>query len=164
MTDVENFISTYGSSSESRISFAWNGKRGDDFHDDNYALRKQVLDAVIPTLDSVDLLLVRDLFRAETIWSKEAWCIDLRVQKLAAALIKRGRAQYLEDYFVGRWQSMDSACACSITDVDVTLATELVRAADDHLASEQDGEKRKFWERNKEILLSWEHPERLVTV
>jgi hypothetical protein len=46
-TPARPFISQYGTGDESAIRFAWNGKHGDQFRDDNYEFRKLILSEVL---------------------------------------------------------------------------------------------------------------------
>ncbi len=155
MIDVRQFVSNYTPADEPNIRFAWNGKHGDLFADDNYAFRKKVLDEVLKNLDSVDLALIRDLVRAETEFSKEAWAIDLRVSRLAQVLLTRGGVAYVEDYLIGRKQSFDAYLACATVTISCEQAKLLLDAIAERLEQERDESKKEVLQFGKEIFERW---------
>ena len=155
MPDCEDFIVTYDGSREGEIRFAWNGKHAADLRDANYQFRKQVLDAMITHLDRIDLRLVRDVLRAETQLSKEAWAIDNRVGKLAETLLKRGQATYVEDYLLARMQSFDAYLGCATFEIDLNLARDLLRTVEGRLISETDEAKKRLWTFGKDTFEKW---------
>ena len=77
--ELMRFIADYKSEEEQHIRFQWNGKHGAEFRDWNYEFRKEVFAAVLQNLHAAPLGLVRDLYLAETQYSREAWGIDRRV-------------------------------------------------------------------------------------
>ena len=72
MQTITEFIVEYVEEDLYFVFFDWNGKHGNDFFDGNMAFRKEVLAAVLAETDNANLLLVRDLYRAETQFSREA--------------------------------------------------------------------------------------------
>src|SRR5437870_584093 len=111
MSDVEAFVAEYAELQADRIRFAWNGQHGDQFADQNYEFRKKVLAVALKAPDAVPLLLIRDLFEAETSFAKEAWCVDLRVGELARILLTRGGPVFAEDFFRGKYRGQDAYLA-----------------------------------------------------
>ncbi len=155
MSNVDQFISEYSATEESKICFAWNGKHGELFADSNYEFRKGVLDEVMKNPEAIDLLIIRDIFRAETEFSKEAWSIDRRVSRLAEALLKRGGTLYLDDYLIGRSQSFDAYLACGDVKLDNELAQNLIKLVQERLGQERDQSKRKILESGHEFFEKW---------
>ncbi|MCE9552734.1 MAG: hypothetical protein K8T91_05060, partial [Planctomycetes bacterium] len=135
MDDVSQFIRSFGDADENRIAFAWNGKHGEHFSDANYEFRKAVLESVCAAISAAPLPLVRDLFRAETEFSREAWCIDLRVRKLAETMLMRGGTECLMPFLIGKHQSFDASLACASIQIAPQLATSLLMEVNRLLAS-----------------------------
>ncbi len=126
MPTIDEFIAAYSEGDESRIAFAWNGEHGKTFADANYDFRKQVLETVLSRPDQAPIVLIRDLYGAETRYSKEAWGVDKRVAQLASLLLHRGGPEFVEDYIEGKFQSMDAAMAAGAFEISDPLATALL--------------------------------------
>jgi len=144
MKDVAEFIRAYQHTDAARIAFAWNGKHADDFFDANNDFRQSVLEAVFATLDEAPLPLIRDLFRAETEFSGEAWCIDVRITDLAETMLTRGGAEYLMDFLTGQHQSFDAAMACRGIVISRSQLEALLVEVDRLLASDPTDEERQM--------------------
>src|SRR4051794_22177657 len=103
MDEVAEFIRSYTKTAGGvRIRFDWNGKHAEGFVDHNLEFRAAVRDAVLADVTSAPLELVCDLFRAETQFSREAWCIVDGVSVLAETLLRSGGPAYLDDYLEGK--------------------------------------------------------------
>ncbi len=137
--DIPNFIANYGPNDERFIRFEWNGKPPDDFEDANMDFREAVIEAVVEDLDAAPILLVRDLYRAETRFSAEAWCIGGEVGRLGEHLLRRGEDLYIEDYLDGKDQSFDAHVSTDFL-VDRPLAEHLLGVVRLRLESAADEE------------------------
>jgi hypothetical protein len=114
MTDdlvLKKFADQYTRSRYEEIRFAWNGKHANEFQDANIIFRSDLCRYLIPILDQVNLLLIRDLFEAESSCAKEAWGINSYYHSLGKQLITRGRSVYLFDFLEGVRQSFDTYLA-----------------------------------------------------
>jgi hypothetical protein len=151
MDDILQFIASYSDANEHRISFAWNGKHADEFQDTNYEFRKAVLDQLLLKPDDAPLILVRDLFRAETEWSREAWCVDNRIADLAQILLIRGKQEFLMDFLRGKHQSFDASMACGGIQIEPQLVEELLQEVEVRLRTSKDKIERQLLEAGKVI-------------
>lgn len=155
MTEIRHFIANYRMADEPRIRFAWNGEHGEGFGDSNYSFRKEVLEAVLAEPDAASVRLIRDLYRAETEFSREAWCIDRRVGQLAEALLRRGGEEYIEDYLIGKMQSFDAFLASASFEIDHDLAQSLLDAVEKRLDEQHDEGVRKLLQFGRETFERW---------
>ena len=152
--DVAAFIAGYTSADEARIRFDWNGQHSEGFVDRNMEVREPVLEAVLADVSAVPLELIRDLFRAETRFSREAWCIVDGVSALAEALLRRGGPAYLDDYLEGKFQSFDASLG-SAFEYDLPLARALLAEARTRLASSPDSPRAQLWQAGEELFTRW---------
>src|SRR5258708_40195763 len=132
MSEVTAFIASYRSEDEPRIRSDWNGKHAGEFADRNMQFRSAVLAAVLADVSAAPLELVRDLFRAETQCSREAWGIVDGVGVLAETLLRRGGVQYLDDFLEGKFQSFDASLGSAFK-ADRPLALAMLDAVRDRL-------------------------------
>lgn len=96
MDNKSQFIQSYSSSAdEPNIRFEWNGKHAEGFVDGNMEFRNAIREAVLANVAATPIELVRDLFRAETQCSREAWGIVDGVGILAESLVRSGGPAYL---------------------------------------------------------------------
>ncbi|MHB1038174.1 MAG: hypothetical protein ACYC35_13665 [Pirellulales bacterium] len=153
MNDLSHFIASYSNSDERRIAFAWNGKHAGDFNDGNLEFRKAVLDAVLANPAVAPLALVRDLFRAETEFSREAWCVDNRVAALAGIMLTRGKTEVLMDFLRGKCQSFDASMACGGMVIEPEVAAELLREIDARMKAPTDDEERRLLQVGREVFV-----------
>ncbi len=151
MDDLSQFIASYTNSDEHRIAFAWNGEHADTFQDANYEFRKAVLDATLASADVAPLALVRDLFRAETEWSREAWCVDNRVAVLAGIMLTRGKQSLLMDFLRGKCQSFDASMACGGMSIQPQLAAELLREVNVRMNASTDDKERHLLQVGRDV-------------
>jgi hypothetical protein len=141
---IDAYINNYKTTDEAQIRFEWNGKHASDFDDKNMKFRQSVRLAVLANLDKAPIELIRDLFKAETEFSVEAWSIVAGVEKLAEAMLRRGGEQYLDDYLIGRSRSFDAHCG-SYFPIDIGLAQRLLIALKLRLEAEPDSPKAELW-------------------
>jgi hypothetical protein len=118
------------------------------------AVREAVRLAVLADVSSAPLELVRDLFRAETRWSREAWCIVRGVSTLAESLLRRGGPQYLDDYLEGKFQSFDASLG-SAFEVDLPLAKAMLEAVRERLLSSPDSPRAELWRAGEKLFVGW---------
>jgi hypothetical protein len=153
-SDVRGFIMGYTAEDERFLRFDWNGNHAEKFVDRNMAFRKSVLDAVLAEINSVPIELVRDLFRAETQFSREAWCIDNRISQLGEHLLRHGGDRFIEDYIEGKHQSFDASCGTAF-DCDLPLARQLLRITQERLQAERDARKIELLRLAEETFQGW---------
>jgi hypothetical protein len=154
MNDVAAFIASYNSTNERRIRFDWNGKHAEEFVDRNLEFRAVVREAVLADVSAAPLELVRDLFRAETQCSREAWGIVDRVDILAESLLRRGGTQYLDDFLDGKFQSFDASLG-SVFAVDLPLAESMLAAVRQRLQSAPESPRIELWRAGESLFLDW---------
>jgi hypothetical protein len=152
--DVRRFIAEYTPADERFIRFDWNGKPPDEFEDRNLKFREAVFEAVLDNLEDAPILLVRDLYRAETEFSSEAWCISGDVGRLAEHLLRRGDDQFIEDFLEGKFQSFDAHLGTGFP-VDLPLAEHLLGVVRSRLQSETDAEGLELLRSGEELFKDW---------
>jgi hypothetical protein len=153
--ELRQFIRGYNPGDEALVRFEWNGKHAERFEDRNYEFRKEVLAEVLADLRAAPLELVCDLYRAETTFSKQAWCIDLRVGRLAEHLLREGGDRFIEDYLEGKGRSFDASLAVAAFPVDLPLAERLLRAVQERLLTERDEWKLALLRVGEETFRRW---------
>ena len=152
--DLAGFIAGYTSADESRIRFDWNGQHAEGFVDRNMVFREHVREAVLAKVSAAPLELVRDLYRAETEFSREAWCIVKNVSVLAEELLRRGGVVYLDDYLKGKFQSFDANLG-SAFNYDLPLAQAMLSEVRARLAALPDSPKARLWQLGEELFARW---------
>jgi hypothetical protein len=108
MLAVRDFVRTYSPEAEPQIAFAWNGKHADEFSDANMRFRREVCDFFDEDKAAFPLPLIAALFKAETLFAKEAWGVNQVVSRLAQELLERGGVEYLDLYLAGARCGMDA--------------------------------------------------------
>lgn len=108
MPVVKEFVRTYTPQAEAKIAFAWNGKHASELVDSNMQFRQEVCAHFENENDVFSLALVSALFKAETLFAKEAWGVNRVVSKLAQELLERGGVEYLDVYLAGARCGMDA--------------------------------------------------------
>lgn len=154
MVDIAAFIAGYTPADEARIRFDWNGKHANGFVDRNREFRQPVREAVLADVSAAPLDLVRDLFRAETEFSREAWCIVKGVSVLAEALLRRGGPLYLDDYLEGKFQSFDANLG-SAFEYDLPLARTMLAEVRSLLALSPTSAKTRTRQAGEELFAYW---------
>jgi hypothetical protein len=155
MDAVSEFIRSYSSSvGEPRIRFDWNGKHADGFVDCNMEFRNAIREAVLADIAAAPLQLVRDLFRAETQCSREAWGIVDGVGMLAEALLRRGGPAYLDDYLEGKFHSFDASLG-SAFEYDLPLAHAMLAEVRERLRSSPGSPRARLWRGGEDLFAKW---------
>lgn len=108
MLAVRDFVRNYSPEAEPRVAFAWNGKHAAEFIDSNLQFRTEVCAFFQDDKEVFSLALVAALFKAETLFAKEAWGVRRVVSSLAQELLERGGVQYLDLYLAGARCGMDA--------------------------------------------------------
>ena len=153
--ELHEFIAKYRPSDRAGVDFDWNGRHGGEFRDGNHDFRKEVLDEVLSDLAHAPLELVRDLYLAETAFSAEAWCIDLRVGRLGEHLLRKGGDRFIEDYLEGKSRSFDASLAASAFQVDSSLAGHLLSVVRERLQNEEDNHRLALLKYGEETFGRW---------
>jgi hypothetical protein len=153
--NIQAFIEHYTSVDEACIRFDWNGQHSDGFVDANLEFRQAVLNIVLQDTTVISIELIRDLFQAETKFSREAWGASPKLGRLAEALLRQGGTTYIEDFLVGKYRSFDTYCATAFKP-DLELAETMLNAARDRLKElPEDSPEAKRWRGGEELFLSW---------
>ncbi len=82
------FADNYTSVDFNKIKFDWNGKHGNDFHDNNIEFRIQLTEFLIPKLNTVRLELIRDIYLEEGKASEETFGVYKNFNLLAQELLQ----------------------------------------------------------------------------
>jgi hypothetical protein len=91
MLNVESFIANYTPADRDRLAFASNGKVGSELRDENRTLRTEIAKSLIQSPETASDDLIRDLYDAETSYSKAAFGVYHQfVSCLATQLLERG--------------------------------------------------------------------------
>jgi hypothetical protein len=154
MSDIVDFITNYDSSHESRICFNLDGTHNDDFIEINVEFRALVLEKVLADISSVSIVLIRDLFRAETRYSRLTQGIVDGVGELAESLLRRGGIDYLDNYLEGKFQSFDASCG-SVFEYDLPLAETMLEEVRNRLDFYPDSPQVTLWHCGEDLFLSW---------
>jgi hypothetical protein len=127
MTDQElqTFADNYSQADFGRIRFDWNGKFGQDFHDNNYDFRLALCQFLIPQIDKVNIELVRDLYAETTKTSEATFGIYQNIHIYAQELLKRDWKKYLIDYMQGGTYGMDSFIGIGRIEIGKELAQQI---------------------------------------
>lgn len=152
--DVRSFVSAYTPADEPRIRFAWNGKHAEDFDDANFEFREAVKEVVLSDVGATPIELVRDLFKAETECSLEAWGIGEGVDILAERLLRADPERFLEDYLTGKFQSFDAYCGSAFP-ADKALASKLLAIVRSRLTADLPEPRRQLLEKGEELFQQW---------
>jgi hypothetical protein len=115
MLDTATFIDRYTKADRVKIEFASNGGVGTELRDSNLGFRIDVCEKCMENPSLACDELVRDLYDAETAYSKAAFCVHHKfVAFLATQLLARGGpsniAHYLACVFRGQDAYLSSQC------------------------------------------------------
>jgi hypothetical protein len=108
MLAVKDFVRIYSPEAEPQIAFAWNGKHASEFIDANMQFRREVCSFFQDDKSAFSLPLIAALFKAESLFAKEAWGVNRVVSRLAQELLERGGVEYLDLYLAGARCGMDA--------------------------------------------------------
>lgn len=125
MNQIE-FIKNYNESDKHNIEFKSNEKEGDEWADINANFRDEISDLIFKEKVKAPDLLIKDMFRAEAVFSREIWGSSKYVSALGALLLKQTKEKYIEDYFLGKEESFDTQCAVSLGDIGQEILKEIV--------------------------------------
>ena len=124
--EIEEFIRSYCSSDQERIKFRWNGKHASEFEDPNQEFRLSVIKYVISHEQEYSGELLRDLFEAETLYSREAWCVIDGLGTLGLKLLQQGKSQFVMDFLRGKYRCFDTEMVVSANSLSIPLLKECV--------------------------------------
>ena len=115
MINANSLITAYTPADRHRIVFASNGKVGSELRDDNRSLRAEIAKVLIPSPETASDELIRDLYDAETSYSKASFAVYHQfVSCLATQLLERGGeknvSHYLACVFRGHDAYLSSQC------------------------------------------------------
>lgn len=108
MSGSRDFVREYTPQAENKIAFAWNGLHANELVDANMQFRQEVCDCFEDEKDTFSLPLIAALFKAETLFAKEAWGVNGVVSELAQELLERGGVGQLDVYLAGVQCGMDA--------------------------------------------------------
>jgi len=152
--DVALFVSAYSAADEHRIRFAWNGKHAEEFRDSNMDFRKAVRRVVLSDIDAAPIELVRDLFKAETECSREAWGINRGVDVMAERLLRSDPERFVEDYLTGKFQSFDAHLGSAFP-TDSEIAARLLEIVQRRLSENPSDDRRELLVKGRELFEGW---------
>lgn len=139
MTDnkLQHFIDNYTQDDFDRIRVMWNGKYGQEF-------RQEVCEFVIPQIEKVNILLIRDLYCETAKTSPMTFGIYLNFHFFANELLVRGGNEYLLDYIRGASHSMDTALSSGRLTISKEQAKKLLTHFDYLKATSQDKDEQRL--------------------
>lgn len=109
MPNLESFIADYTPADRDRIAFACNGKVGSELHDENRAFRTEVAKSLIQSPETASDDLIRDLYDAETSYSKAAFGVYHQFMScLATQLLERGGEKNISHYLACVFRGQDA--------------------------------------------------------
>ncbi|MDP5138727.1 hypothetical protein ORJ04_22535 [Rheinheimera baltica] len=125
--NIEDYVKNYTEEDELKILFAWNGKHGDDFMDENLKFRREVIKYFESGMAIFPLSLISALYDAETEFAKEAWGVHPVVSKLAKELLERGGSKYVSTYLKGWARGMDAHLQSKQIELSENCINELIK-------------------------------------
>ena len=159
MDSVEKYLANYSGDSVASIAFAWNGKHAAEFVDSNLEFRRAVIQYVLTQLPETPLIIIKDLFRAEAAFAKEAWGVNRDLHMLGQELLTRGRTLYFQDFLLGATSSFDTLLECGNISIEPSLKKELADYCKSQIAEATNGSS-SMWEYGLEKF-SYVPPEKL---
>ncbi|HEY1065607.1 MAG TPA: hypothetical protein VGE52_05850 [Pirellulales bacterium] len=151
---VKEFIAGYQPDDEYHICFAWSEELGGELNDPNARFRRKVFKTVLRDLESAPLILLRDLYEAETEIARAAGGINDGVRDLGEALLRRGGVEFLDDFLVGKWQCFDTYMGVVVTP-DAALSARLVETLRQRLEREPESPFAELWREGEKLFSSW---------
>ncbi len=152
MPNEESFIASYSPADRHRIAFASNGKVGSELRDDNRTFRTEIAKSLIQSPENANDDLIRDLYDAETSYSKASFGVYHQfVSCLATQLLERGGEKnithYLACVFRGQDAYLSSQCVTLTKDArDCAIATI------DTLIKRSNGDVPPYYQRIRDNL------------
>ncbi len=123
--NFQSFIESYNPEGFEKIKFDWNGKHANDLKDNNLTFRTELINFIIPVINSVNIELIRDLFIESAKFSKQAWGVTKYFNILGQELILRDYKKYLLSYLEGALYSMDTHLDSCRINIPRDLAEEI---------------------------------------
>jgi hypothetical protein len=124
--EVAAFIANYGATDRARIEFRSNGQLGPALRDDNSSFRGEVCLLLLRNREPASDQLIRDLYDAESQYSKAAWAVRHKIVAfLASELLRRGGTANVGHYLECIWRGQD----CYFSSLCVQLSLEERTAA-----------------------------------
>lgn len=128
MLNVESFIADYTPADRDRLAFASNGKVGSKLCDKNRTFRTEIAKSIIQSPETASDDLIRDLYDAETLYSKAAFGVYHQfLSFLATQLLERGGEEnilhYLACVFRGQDAYLSSQCVTLTSDARLRAIT-----------------------------------------
>ena len=109
MSDADFFIAGYTDADRHRIEFASNGKVGPELRDENRTFRTEIAKAFIRAPEITNDELIRDLYDAETSYSKAFFAVYHQfVSCLATQLLERGGEKNISHYLACVFRGQDA--------------------------------------------------------
>ena len=142
--ELQHFIDNYTEVDFDRIRVIWNGKYGQEFEEENYEFRLKVCEFIIPQIEKVNILLIRDLYCETAKTSPMTFGIYLNFHFFANELLVRGGNEYLLDYIRGASHSMDTALSSGRLTISKEQARKLLTHFDYLKATSQDKEEQRL--------------------
>ncbi|MEI8212978.1 MAG: hypothetical protein WCI02_12580 [Planctomycetota bacterium] len=153
MPNEESFIAAYTQADRHRIAFASNGQVGSELRDDNRMFRTEIAKSLIQSPESANDDLIRDLYDAETAYSKASFGVHHQfVSCLASQLLERGGEinishYYLACVFRGQDAYLSSQCVTLTKD-----ARDRAIATIDTLIERSNGDVPPYYQRIRDNL------------
>jgi hypothetical protein len=142
--DLQYFIDNYSKDDFEKIRFDWNGKYGNEFHDNNYDFRMSLCEFLLPEIETANIELVRDLYSETTKSSKATWSIYTKIHIYAQELLRRNWKKYLHDYMRGGSYGMDSFIAIARVEIDKTIARQILDHINETIKTTPDQDEKRL--------------------
>jgi len=146
MTDKELqvFADNYKSTDFYKIQYNWNGKYGQEFHDNNYDFRIKLCQYLIPQINNVNIELVRDLYAETTKTLKATFSIYMNIHIYAQELLRRDWKKYLMDYMQGGTYGMDPYLGIGRIEIGKEVAQQILDFMISTLQTTTDDNEKKL--------------------
>ncbi|WP_054027702.1 hypothetical protein [Bacillus sp. FJAT-28004] len=138
------FLSEYDAELKPLICFKWNEKHGDGFEDANQEFRRYIMNYIFENDQLyISKELVSDLFLAESLWAKEAWCVYQKYHLIGEKLLRSGGIQYIDDFLEGAFSSFDTYCSCRMMNLVDYNISNLIYELKNRIKEATDPEQKK---------------------
>lgn len=142
--DFQTFADNYSSKDFDKIKYNWNGKYGQEFHDNNYDFRMKLCQFLIPQIEKVNIELVRDLYAETTKSSKATFSIYTNIHIYAQELLRRDWKKYLMDYMQGGTYGMDSYIGIGRIEISKEIAQKILDYMTEKLKTPIEEKEKKL--------------------
>ena len=123
----DDFIENYTQDQFHKICFLRAEEGNDNCFDENEEIRSNIISRILKNNIEVSIILIRDLFQEETIYSREIWAAHPYLDPLGRMLLELGGKDYVYDFIKGKFQSFDTECAIGKVKISNELCSELIR-------------------------------------